>query len=61
MAKKPFLLELGIVIHVWIDDNPRAVEESALQIWGRVHPEGHTETVREAEGLAAEGEHVNAN
>lgn len=39
-AKKEYCLKYGITIDVWIDDNPRAVEESAKQIWGTTSPEG---------------------
>lgn len=39
-AKGPFMTALGIKIHVWIDDNPRAVNESAHQLWDEVSPEG---------------------
>ena len=39
-AKKEYCLKYGITIDVWIDDNPRAVEESANQIWGTPSPEG---------------------
>jgi len=41
-AKKPYVLGMGITIDVWIDDNPRAINESASQIWGVVYPEGMT-------------------
>lgn len=40
-AKAPACAALGVEIHVWIDDNPRAVNESAVDIWGTVSPEGH--------------------
>ena len=39
-AKKEYCLKYGITIDVWIDDNPRAVEESAREIWGTPSPEG---------------------
>ena len=39
-AKKDYCLKYGITIDVWIDDNPRAVEESAKEIWGSSSPEG---------------------
>lgn len=39
-AKRPFCLSKGIKIHVWIDDNPEAVTQHAVQIWGSVSPEG---------------------
>lgn len=38
-AKKEYCLKYGITIDVWIDDNPRAIEESAKQIWGTPSPE----------------------
>ncbi len=40
-AKDPACRDLGIFIDVWIDDNPRAVNESAKQIWGWASGEGH--------------------
>lgn len=45
-AKKPFMDALGINIHVWIDDNPRAINESAGQIWGVASPEGSVISVK---------------
>lgn len=39
-AKKDHCLKYDIIIDVWIDDNPRAVEESAKEIWGSPSPEG---------------------
>lgn len=39
-AKKEYCLKYGITIDVWVDDNPRAVEESAKQVWGTSSPEG---------------------
>lgn len=43
-AKGDFMKNLGIDIHIWADDNPRAINESALSIWGCVSPEGHVIT-----------------
>ncbi len=40
-AKQPFCENIaGITVDVWIDDTPRAVNESATQIWGRSSKEG---------------------
>lgn len=40
-AKLPtFKAVYGFVPHVWIDDNPRAVNESAAQVFGWTSPEG---------------------
>lgn len=39
-AKKPACDALALDIHVWIDDNPRAVQEDATQIWETQAPEG---------------------
>ena len=39
-AKKSFCEDMGIDIHVWIDDNPIAVEKDAAQIWPISAPEG---------------------
>lgn len=39
-SKKPYCEANGIKIHVWIDDNPEAVNKSAVQIWGTASPEG---------------------
>ena len=33
LAKKPVCEECGIHIDIWIDDNPRAVNENAIDIW----------------------------
>ncbi len=40
MAKRPYCLNLGIEIHVWIDDTPLAVDSDATTIWGIKSPEG---------------------
>ena len=39
-AKRPFCESRSVRIHVWIDDNPAAVEKSATEIWGRASAEG---------------------
>lgn len=39
-AKGPAAAAQGFVADVWIDDNPRAINESAVQIWGTIKPEG---------------------
>ena len=39
-AKKPYVLNHGVQIHIWIDDNPDAVHKSATEIWGTPSPEG---------------------
>lgn len=40
-AKAKHMKEVeGIDIHVWIDDNPRAVHEDAMAIWKTSAPEG---------------------
>jgi len=39
--KQEFMLKHDIVVHVWIDDNPKAVYQNAMQIWGASSPEGH--------------------
>ena len=43
-AKKPWMDAKGIDIHIWIDDNARAIHESASEIWGHSTPEGVTHT-----------------
>lgn len=43
-AKAPAVAGLGIPIDIWVDDNPRAVNESAQAIWGRATPEGQVVT-----------------
>lgn len=43
-AKRPFVKSLGIEINIWVDDNPRAVEEDASQIWPLQFPEGQIHT-----------------
>jgi len=42
-AKKPYMLQHGINIHVWIDDNPKAVDLDATVLWPDqdIAPEGH--------------------
>lgn len=44
MAKNPFMLAQGIVIHNWIDDNPRAIYMNAGQAFGRVAQEGDVQS-----------------
>lgn len=39
-AKRKVVDEMGIVINVWIDDNPTAVEKHAREIWVECTPEG---------------------
>lgn len=40
-AKAPVLKELGWHASVWIDDNPKAVDNDAAQVWpGPTTPEG---------------------
>lgn len=39
-AKRPHMLSQGIMVDVWIDDNPEAVHMSADKIWGCASPEG---------------------
>ena len=43
-AKRPICEQQGIYIDIWIDDNPRAVNESADQIWPISVPEGQADT-----------------
>ena len=40
MAKRKYCEQQGLKIHIWIDDNPIAVEKDAINIWGTVSPEG---------------------
>jgi hypothetical protein len=40
-AKEAFMEAKNIPIHIWIDDNPRSVHMSAMQIWGTSTLEGH--------------------
>jgi hypothetical protein len=54
MAKRPICERMGFPVHVWIDDNPRAVDEDAAQIWDRPAPEGHPiDPVLEEQELAS--------
>lgn len=39
-AKAPYMEAQGITIHIWIDDNPRAINEHATAIWPDPAPEG---------------------
>lgn len=50
--KRPAAEKQGIKIDVWIDDNPRAVEEGAENIWGAATPEG--QVVEDNETVTAE-------
>jgi hypothetical protein len=49
-AKKPCCEAFGINIDVWIDDNPRAINESGAQIWGWTTPEGFVITPNHSTG-----------
>lgn len=40
LAKKPHMEALGIDIHIWMDDNPKAIDLDAAEIWGSVSEEG---------------------
>ena len=40
LAKRPFMRNEGIDIHVWIDDHPEAVVLDAKDIWPDPAPEG---------------------
>lgn len=40
MAKRTATAEAGVIIDVWIDDNPEAVIKNASDIWDTVTPEG---------------------
>lgn len=48
-AKGPYMESKGIKVHIWIDDNPRAINETATQIWGTCSPEGHVVSVNHSE------------
>jgi len=39
-AKLEAVLALDWPVHVWVDDNPRAVHMQAVDIWGWASPEG---------------------
>jgi hypothetical protein len=39
-AKKPYCDEIGIPMHIWIDDHPEAVHKDADDIWPTPAPEG---------------------
>lgn len=39
-AKRQACVVLNIHPHIWFDDNPIAVEKSAVEIWGTASPEG---------------------
>lgn len=51
LAKKDFMLSRGIEIDVWIEDQPRAINESATQIYGLCTPEGHVITPDREKGV----------
>ena len=39
-SKRQAALQAGIKIDIWIDDEPRAINENANQIWGSASEEG---------------------
>lgn len=49
LAKKPFCEKMGIDIHVWIDDHPRAVNEDGVQIWNWHLEEGKIDLINHAD------------
>lgn len=51
VAKDKAMLDLGIKINIWIEDTPRAVHESAKDIWGWEMPEGHVHAPTHEEGV----------
>lgn len=53
-AKKPACDALGLDIVIWMDDNPRAINEHGMQIWGMETPEGTIHAVDHATGLPCE-------
>lgn len=50
LAKLPAVTAAGIKIDVWMDDNPRAINESAADIWGTPSDEGTVIIVNHATG-----------
>lgn len=42
--RKEVLLQTGLIVHVWIDDNPAAIDKDAKEIWGVSTAEGDTRT-----------------
>lgn len=52
-AKKPFCEQEGIIIDIWIDDNPEAVIMDAEQVFGSASPEGEViiQDLRSKEGI----------
>lgn len=57
-SKRSACESLGLKIDVWMDDNPRAIEESALQIWGTRTEEGTIHAVDHATGDPCESKVV---
>lgn len=57
-SKRSACESLGLQIDVWMDDNPRAIEESALQIWGTRTEEGTIHAVDHATGDPCENKVV---
>lgn len=41
-AKEPVMAARNTPVHIWFEDNPKAVTMSAMQIWGACTPEGVT-------------------
>lgn len=57
-AKRAGCESLGLKIDVWMDDNPRAVEEHGMQIWGMETPEGTIHAVDHTTGDVCEAQAV---
>lgn len=55
LSKEKAAIDLGIKIHVWIDDHPQAVHMSGKEIWGSVSEEGNVYIVDQVTG-----EHVSS-
>lgn len=54
LSKRSVCGKLGLYIHIWMDDFPRTIEESAGQIWPNVTPEGTVHAIDHVNGLPAE-------
>ena len=59
-AKREACEKLYLRIHIWMDDNPLAVEYSAHDIWGKTTPEGTIHSIDHATNDPVE-QHIDIN
>lgn len=57
-AKRKYMLEQGVDVSIWIDDNPWAVENDAEVIWNMDHTRGVIEVETAQPIVKDEGENI---